>query len=44
MFLVFNDPQAIAQYLSERFINLIKTKPQSVLGLATGSTMEPLYQ
>lgn len=43
MFLVFNDPQAIAQYLSERFINLIKTKPQSVLGLATGSTMEPLY-
>ncbi len=44
MFLVLQDPQAIAQYVSERLVNLIKSKPQAVLGLATGSTMEPVYQ
>lgn len=44
MFLVFNDPQAIAQFVSERLVQLIKDKPQAILGLATGSTMEPVYQ
>ncbi|NLA51862.1 MAG: glucosamine-6-phosphate deaminase [Alcaligenaceae bacterium] len=44
MFLVFQEPQAIAQYVSERLVNLIKSKPHAVLGLATGSTMEPVYQ
>ena len=44
MFLVFKDPQAIAQYVSECLVSLIKNKPQAVLGLATGSTMEPVYQ
>ena len=44
MFLVFNDPQAVAQYVSERLVQLVKNKPQTILGLATGSTMEPVYQ
>lgn len=44
MFLVFNDPQAIAQHVSARLLQLIRDKPQAILGLATGSTMEPVYE
>lgn len=44
MFLVFNDPQAVSQYVSQRLIELIKDRPHAILGLATGSTMEPVYQ
>lgn len=44
MFLVFKDPQAVAQFVSERLVQLIKDKPQAILGLATGSTMEPVYR
>lgn len=43
MFLVFPDPQAIANHLSALFIAKIQAKPNSVFGLATGSTMEPIY-
>ncbi|HLS41739.1 MAG TPA: glucosamine-6-phosphate deaminase [Paenalcaligenes sp.] len=43
MFLVFPNPQSIAQYLSSLLIEKIQAKPESVLGLATGSTMEPVY-
>lgn len=42
-YLVFDDPQAVAQFISERLIQLIQANPQAVLGLATGSTMEPVY-
>ena len=44
MFKIFSTPQAIAAYLSQQLVEQIKTKPASVLGLATGSTMEPIYQ
>lgn len=44
MFLVFKDPQAVAQFVSERLVQLIKDKPEAILGLATGSTMEPVYE
>ena len=44
MFLVFRNPQEIAQYVSEQLVKLVKNKPQAVLGLATGSTMEPVYE
>ncbi|AVL71498.1 glucosamine-6-phosphate deaminase [Oligella urethralis] len=43
MFLVFKDPSAVAQFVSERLVQLIKDKPAAILGLATGSTMEPVY-
>ena len=44
MFKIFSTPQAIAAYLSQQLVEQIKSKPASVLGLATGSTMEPIYQ
>lgn len=43
MFYVFPTPQAIGQYVSELLVKQIKTKPSSTLGLATGSTMLPVY-
>lgn len=43
MFYVFPTPQSIGQYVSEELIKQIKAKPNSVLGLATGSTMLPVY-
>lgn len=44
MFYMYPDPQTIADHVSARFISLIQKKPQIVLGLATGSTMEPIYE
>ena len=44
MFYMYPDPQTIADQVSARFIRLIQEKPQIVLGLATGSTMEPIYE
>lgn len=44
MFYVFPSPQAIGQYVSDLLIKQIQTKPNSVLGLATGSTMLPVYR
>ena len=43
MFFILPNPQSIADYVSARLVDLISTKPQAVLGLATGSTMEPVY-
>lgn len=43
MFYRFPTPQAIAQYVVTQWIELIRQKPNAVLGLATGSTMEPVY-
>lgn len=43
MFLIFPDPSAIAEYVSTILLKKIKSKPDVVLGLATGGTMEPIY-
>lgn len=43
MFSIFPNPQAIAEHLSARLAQKIRSNPATVLGLATGSTMEPIY-
>lgn len=43
MFFVFPTPATIAEHLSQHLIRLIRNNPDSKLGLATGSTMEPVY-
>lgn len=43
MFVIFPTPHAIAEHLSGLLIEKIQRNPKSVLGLATGSTMEPIY-
>lgn len=43
MYYVFNSPAAIAEHLSQQLLELISNKPDATLGLATGSTMEPVY-
>lgn len=43
MFLIFSDISSIAEYVSTVLINKIKSKPEAVLGAATGGTMEPIY-
>lgn len=43
MFFVFSSPAAIADHLSQHLVELIRNKPDCRLGLATGSTMEPVY-
>lgn len=43
MFFVFASPAAIAEHLSQQLVELIRNKPDCRLGLATGSTMEPVY-
>lgn len=43
MFYVFTSPQALAQHLSSILVQRVKENPNIVLGLATGSTMEPVY-
>ena len=40
---IFPDPASIADYVSNLLIDKIKSKPDAVLGLATGGTMEPVY-
>lgn len=44
MFYVFPTPQAIGQYVGELLFKQIEAKPESSLGLATGSTMLPVYE
>lgn len=43
MFLIFPDPASIADYVSAVLVDKINNKPDVVLGLATGGTMEPVY-
>src|SRR5690606_2990684 len=40
---IFSDASVIAEYVSNTLTERIKSKPQIVLGLATGGTMEPIY-
>lgn len=44
MFLIFPDTSSAADYVSTALINKIASKPDVVLGLATGGTMEPIYE
>ena len=44
MFYRFSSPQSIAEYVVKEWLALIQEKPQAVLGLATGSTMKPVYE
>lgn len=44
MYLIFPDTRSVADYVSTVLINKIKHKPDIVLGLATGGTMEPIYE
>ncbi|MCM2293281.1 glucosamine-6-phosphate deaminase [Allorhizobium sp. BGMRC 0089] len=37
-------PQAAAESIAARIIKVLTEKPDAVLGLATGATMEPVYQ
>lgn len=43
MFLIFPDTSSIAEYVSTALVDKIKSKPEVVLGVATGGTMEPIY-
>ena len=43
MFKFFADPKAIAHYVSDLLIEQLQKKDNTVLGLATGSTMVPVY-
>lgn len=40
---IFSDAPAIAEYVSAILVDRIRSKPEVVLGLATGGTMEPIY-
>lgn len=42
-FVVFSNPQELGKYVSQQLVQAIQQKPQLVLGLATGSTMLPVY-
>lgn len=41
---ILDTPAAVADYGANQFIDLLNTKPDAVLGLATGSTPIDLYQ
>lgn len=43
MYKVFETADAAAHYTAQRMLKTIQTVPEPVLGLATGSTMEPVY-
>lgn len=44
MFYVFPQPRDIAHYVSAQMVQRLLAKPQLVFGLATGSTMKPVYE
>ena len=44
MFLIFPDTHKVAECVSAMLFDRIKQNPDIVLGLATGGTMEPIYQ
>ncbi|HBF28070.1 glucosamine-6-phosphate deaminase [Rhizobium sp.] len=39
----FPTPAAAAEAVASHIINVVKSKPNAILGLATGATMEPVY-
>lgn len=44
MYKIFKTVEEVSRYTAQRVLNKIQTKPDAVLGLATGSTMKPVYQ
>src|SRR5690625_5384249 len=44
MFLIFPDAESLAEHVSATLVDQIAKKPEIVLGLATGGTMEPVYR
>lgn len=44
MYKIFNTVDEVAYYTAQRVLEKAKTKPHAILGLATGSTMEPVYK
>lgn len=44
MLFIFPDVSPIADYVSTLLLERIKEQPEIVLGLATGGTMEPIYE
>ncbi|SRR5690554_2792059 len=43
MYKIFETVDDVSRYTAQRLIEKIKATPSAVLGLATGSTMEPVY-
>lgn len=43
MILILPDTCSVAEYVSTALIDQIKSKPDMILGAATGGTMEPIY-
>lgn len=43
MILILPDTSSVAEYVSTLLIDKIKSKPEIILGAATGGTMEPIY-
>lgn len=43
MYKIFETEDEVARYTALRLLDKIRRKPAAVLGLATGSTMEPVY-
>ena len=43
MYKIFETVDEVSRYTAQRLLEKIKTAPSAVLGLATGSTMEPVY-
>src|SRR5690606_17041045 len=40
---IFSDAPSVADYVSSALVEKIRSRPEVVLGLATGGTMEPIY-
>ncbi len=43
MYKIFDTVDEVSRYTAQRLLEKIQTKPNAVLGLATGSTMKPVY-
>lgn len=43
MYKIFNTVDQVSRYTAQRLLDKVKAMPAAVLGLATGSTMEPVY-
>ncbi|MGO2132063.1 MAG: glucosamine-6-phosphate deaminase [Halomonas sp.] len=43
MYKILETVDEVSRYCAHRLLNSIQTRPDAILGLATGSTMEPVY-
>lgn len=44
MYKIFNTADDVSRYCAQRLLDKMQARPDAVLGLATGSTMEPVYR